>query len=160
MEKLVAVKILENTKMSHEEFVDLSKSLDKLEQNSFNKRAFDVSKLEYEFVENPFSIIYLYFIDDNLVGYLDYWVTFDSATIFRIGVDENVQKQGIGSKLMNKMIEDIKINYGEVFFISLEVRKSNIKAQKLYSKFDFFEYTTKQNYYEDGEDALLMGRNM
>ena len=160
MEKLVAVKILENTKMSHEEFVDLSKSLDKLEQNSFNKRAFDVSKLEYEFVENPFSIIYLYFIDDNLVGYLDYWVTFDSATIFRIGVDENVQKQGIGSKLMNKMIEDIKNNYEEVFFISLEVRKSNIKAQKLYSKFDFFEYTTKQNYYEDGEDALLMGRNM
>ena len=160
MEKLVAVKILENTKMSHEEFVDLSKSLDKLEQNSFNKRAFDVSKLEYEFVENPFSIIYLYFIDDNLVGYLDYWVTFDSATIFRIGVDENVQKQGIGSKLMNKMIEDIKDNYEEVFFISLEVRKSNIKAQKLYSKFDFFEYTTKQNYYEDGEDALLMGRNM
>lgn len=160
MEKLVAVKILENTKMSNEEFVDLSKSLDKLEQNSFNKRAFDVSKLEYEFVENPFSIIYLYFIDDNLVGYLDYWVTFDSATIFRIGVDENVQKQGIGSKLMNKMIEDIKVNYGEVFFISLEVRKSNIKAQKLYSKFDFFEYTTKQNYYEDGEDALLMGRNM
>jgi ribosomal-protein-alanine N-acetyltransferase len=160
MEKLVAVKILENTKMSHEEFVDLSKSLDKLEQNSFNKRAFDVSKLEYEFVENPFSIIYLYFIDDNLVGYLDYWVTFDSATIFRVGVDENVQKQGIGSKLMNKMIEDIKDNYEEVFFISLEVRKSNIKAQKLYSKFDFFEYTTKQNYYEDGEDALLMGRNM
>ena len=160
MEKLVTVKILENTKMSHEEFVDLSKSLDKLEQNSFNKRAFDVSKLEYEFVENPFSIIYLYFIDDNLVGYLDYWVTFDSATIFRIGVDENVQKQGIGSKLMNKMIEDIKNNYEEVFFISLEVRKSNIKAQKLYSKFDFFEYTTKQNYYEDGEDALLMGRNM
>ena len=160
MEKLVAVKILENTKMSHEEFADLSKSLDKLEQNSFNKRAFDVSKLEYEFVENPFSIIYLYFIDDNLVGYLDYWVTFDSATIFRIGVDENVQKQGIGSKLMNKMIEDIKNNYEEVFFISLEVRKSNIKAQKLYSKFDFFEYTTKQNYYEDGEDALLMGRNM
>ena len=160
MEKLVTVKILENTKMSHEEFVDLSKSLDKLEQNSFNKRAFDVSKLEYEFVENPFSIIYLYFIDDNLVGYLDYWVTFDSATIFRLGVDENVQKQGIGSKLMNKMIEDIKNNYEEVFFISLEVRKSNIKAQKLYSKFDFFEYTTKQNYYEDGEDALLMGRNM
>ena len=160
MEKLVAVKILEEKMMSHEEFVGLSKSLDELEQNSFKKRAFDVSKLEYEFVENPFSIIYLYYMDDKLVGYLDYWVTFDSATIFRIGVDENIQKHGIGSKLMDMMIQDIKNKYNEVFFISLEVRKSNIKAQKLYSKFDFFEYTTKQNYYEDGEDALLMGRNM
>ena len=99
-------------------------------------------------------------MDDKLVGYLDYWVTFDSATIFRIGVDENIQKHGIGSKLMDMMIQDIKNKYNEVFFISLEVRKSNIKAQKLYSKFDFLEYTTKQNYYEDGEDALLMGRNM
>ena len=160
MEKLVAVKILKEKMMSHEEFVGLSKSLDELEQNSFKNRAFDVSKLEYEFVENPFSIIYLYYVDDKLVGYLDYWVTFDSATIFRIGVDENIQKHGIGSKLMDMMIQDIKNKYNEVFFISLEVRKSNIKAQKLYSKFDFLEYTTKQNYYEDGEDALLMGRNM
>ena len=61
---------------------------------------------------------------------------------------------------MQKMIDDIKENYLDVFFISLEVRKSNLKAQKLYEKFDFYSYTTKQNYYEDGEDAILMGRNM
>ena len=160
MEKLVELKVLENKKIIHEEFVSLSNSLSELEQNSFKNHAFDVNKLEYDFIENPFSIIYLYYVDDKLVGYLDYWVTFDSATIFRIGVDQNIQRKGIGSKLMQKMIDDIKENYGDVFFISLEVRKSNLKAQGLYSKFDFFSYTTKQNYYEDGEDAILMGRNM
>ena len=121
MEKLVAVKILEEKMMSHEEFVGLSKSLDELELNSFKNRAFDVSKLEYEFVENPFSIIYLYYVDDKLVGYLDYWVTFDSATIFRIGVDEKIQKTGIGSKLMDMMIQDIKNKYNEGHMVNKEM---------------------------------------
>lgn len=160
MENIKKIKVLEEIKMNHNDFMGLSKSLAELEINSFGSRAFDVSKLEYEFVENPFSIVYLYYLDNKLVGYLDYWVTFDSATIFRIGVDSNYQKNGIGSKLMQKMIDEIKEKYEEVFFISLEVRKCNEKAKKLYSKFNFFEYTVKQNYYEDGEDAILMGRNM
>ena len=61
---------------------------------------------------------------------------------------------------MEKMIEDIDKLEDEVFCITLEVRVSNIKAQKLYSKFDFINFTTKPNYYENGEDALVMGRNM
>jgi ribosomal-protein-alanine N-acetyltransferase len=160
MERIVTVKLLESQIMNHDDFVNLSKSLDELEKQSFHNHAFEVNKLEYEFIENPFSIIYLYYIDEKLVGYLDYWITFDSATIFRIGVDSSLQKRGIGSKLMEKMIEYIKENHGDVFFISLEVRKSNFKAQGLYEKFGFYSYTTKKGYYEDGEDAILMGRNM
>ena len=160
MEKQLTIKVLDKQMVSKEEFAQLKESLKEVELNSFKNHAFEVDKLEYDFVENPFSIIHLYYVDDKLVGYLDYWVTFDSATIFRIGVDSNVQKRGIGSKLMQKMIDDIKENYDEVFFISLEVRESNVKAQGLYSKFDFYSYQKKKNYYEDGEDAILMGRNM
>ena len=160
MEKIVAVKVLDNKKMTTSEYSNISEEIKNIEQNSFFNHAFDVSLLEYEFVDNPFSIVYLYYVDDKLVGYLDYWVTFDSATIFRIAVHSNVQRSGVASKLMEKMFEDITENYKDVFFVSLEVREGNIKAQGLYNKFGFFAYTTKENYYEDGENAIAMGRNM
>lgn len=160
MENIRTVKFFNENKISKEDFANLSKSLQTLENNSFYEKAFKVDSLEYEFIENPYSIIYFYYIEGELVGYLDYWVTFDTATIFRIGVDSRYQNKGIASKLMEKMIEDIKKLNDEVFCITLEVRVSNIKAQKLYSKFDFIKFTTKPNYYENGEDALVMGRNM
>lgn len=160
MENIRTVKFFKENKISKEDFANLSKSLQTLENNSFYEKAFTVDNLEYEFIENPYSIIYFYYIEGELVGYLDYWVTFDTATIFRIGVDSRYQNKGIASKLMEKMIEDIKKLDDEVFCITLEVRVSNIKAQKLYSKFDFIKFTTKPNYYENGEDALVMGRNM
>ena len=160
MENIRTVKFFNENKISKEDFANLSKSLQTLENNSFYEKAFKVDSLEYEFIENPYSIIYFYYIEGELVGYLDYWVTFDTATIFRIGVDSRYQSKGIASKLMEKMIEDIEKLEDEVFCITLEVRVSNIKAQKLYSKFDFIKFTTKPNYYENGEDALVMGRNM
>lgn len=159
MENLKVVKFLEDKKLSSSEFEMLSTSLKELEESSFHKNSIDVSSLGYEFYENPYSIIYLYYVDDKLVGYLDYWVTFDSATIFRIGVDSNVQNKGIGSKLMNKMFEDIKNNFEDVYFISLEVRETNVKAQALYKKFEFSQFTKKVGYYGN-EDALVMGRGL
>lgn len=160
MENIKTVKFLEQTKMTREDFANLSKSLESLETSSFNERAFKTESLEYEFVENPFSIVYFYYLDEKLVGYLDFWVTFDTATIFRIGVDSSYQKQGIASKLMNKMIKDIQSFEDEVYCITLEVRVSNFKAQNLYKKFGFDKFTTKPHYYENGEDAFVMGRNL
>ena len=81
-------------------------------------------------------------------------LTLDSAQRYM----SEYRKKGIASTLINEMLKLCKEH--QTTCIMLEVRINNIPAQKLYSKFDFFEYTTKQNYYEDGEDALLMGRNM
>ena len=40
--------------------------------------------------------------------------------------------------------------------MTLEVRKSNEKAIKLYKKFGFIFSHVKEGYYDDGEDALYM----
>ena len=44
----------------------------------------------------------------------------------------------------------------EVFSITLEVRVSNISAQKLYESLGFKKILIKNNYYSDGEDAFFM----
>jgi len=43
----------------------------------------------------------------------------------------------------------------ELAFLTLEVRKSNIPAQKLYEKFGFKKCGLRKNYYENKEDAIL-----
>ena len=48
----------------------------------------------------------------------------------------------------------------EVDVISLEVRKSNVKAQILYEKYGFMKEQVRKQYYSDGEDAYLMVKTM
>jgi ribosomal-protein-alanine N-acetyltransferase len=40
--------------------------------------------------------------------------------------------------------------------VDLQVRKSNLVAQKFYEKLGFEEVCIKKSYYEDGEDAISM----
>jgi len=114
--------------------------------------------LFYETNENPVSKILVAKDGDNIVGYLDYWITFDSSTIFKIIVKKEYRGKGIASKLLEIMFEDLRKN--EVLYATLEVRKSNENAIKLYKKHDFKEITTKEKYYNDGEDAIYMVRGI
>ena len=44
--------------------------------------------------------------------------------------------------------------------VSLEVRKSNLPAIKLYSDFGFEMMGEREQYYPDGEDALVMTKEI
>ena len=44
--------------------------------------------------------------------------------------------------------------------MSLEVRVSNVRAQKLYSGYGFEVAGVRPRYYKDGENALLMIRSL
>lgn len=70
-------------------------------------------------------------------------------------VDKNYQKKEIGSNMLQAQIEFAR-NTG-VKKISLEVRKSNIFAQKIYHRFGFEVIGEKPKYYnDDHEDAIAM----
>lgn len=144
--------------MSESEISDIKKEFEIIENSSFTHDPGNINTFYYDFVENPFSIIYFYYFDEKLVGYLDFWITFDSATINKIAILPDFRRKGIAEKLMNKMFDDIRKECGQESFVSLEVRKSNVVAQSLYSKLGFSTYTTKVGYYSNGEDALGMGR--
>ena len=108
----------------------------------------------YEFKENKFSNMAVILVDDYIVGFYDYWHTFDSATIAQIAVDPAYQRKHLGSLLMEEIIKDARAK--KVRTITLEVRKNNEKAVKLYQKFGFIQTLVKEKYYSNGDDALYM----
>lgn len=117
-------------------------------------------QIRYEMKENPCSYVYVATLDDEVVGYLDFMITFNSATIDRICVNEVQRRKGIAQALLDKMIEVCKKQEDRVDYITLEVRMSNKAAIALYEKNEWMRITTKPHYYSDGEDALYMVRSL
>lgn len=117
-------------------------------------------QIRYEMKENPCSYVYVASLDDEIVGYLDFMITFNSATIDRICVNEVQRRKGIAQALLDKMIEVCKKQEDRVDYITLEVRMSNSAAIALYEKNEWMRITTKPHYYSDGEDALYMVRSL
>lgn len=108
----------------------------------------------YEIFENPFSTFLVLKDNDRILGFINYWVTFDSATINQIATRIEARKKGIATKLLIEC--ENRIKQENVEFLTLEVRKNNEPAKNLYLKFGFTQVTVKEKYYEDGEDAIYM----
>ncbi len=93
----------------------------------------------------------------KVVGYVGIWLILDEAHITNIAVHPDFRKKGIGKRLMLSAIE-----YAEsqgVSAVTLEVRASNIIAQRLYEKMGFISVGIRPGYYhDDGEDAVIMWR--
>ena len=110
----------------------------------------------YELKENPVNFMYVIEEGNLILGFIDFWITFDSATIAQIAIRKQYQRRGYSSILMQEMIDDCYAK--KVLNITLEVRISNTKAISLYKKFNFKEIVIKPHYYDNGEDALYMVR--
>ena len=126
-------------------------------QNECFIHPYTLKNMDDEYHDNPFSNFLFALYGDEVVGYIDYLLTFNSATIMQICVDQKYRRKHIASLLLNEMENTFpKEGENRVDFVTLEVRKSNIAAQELYKKYNYELVTTKRNYYEDGEDALYM----
>lgn len=126
-------------------------------QNECFIHPYTLKNMDDEYHDNPFSNFLFALYGDEVVGYIDYLLTFNSATIMQICVDQKYRRKHIASLLLEEMENTFpKEGENRVDFVTLEVRKSNIAAQELYKKFNYELVTTKRNYYEDGEDALYM----
>lgn len=129
-------------------------AIKEIEDESFIN-PFAKEDLLYEISQNPVSNFLVLEKDGLVVGFLDYWVTFDSATIDQIAIKKSERNQGFAKILLEKSINDLK-ELGEVSFFTLEVRASNEPAINLYKSFGFQKVTIKEKYYDDGEDAIYM----
>ncbi len=94
---------------------------------------------------------------DVIVGFSIVSIMAGEAHIMNICVDPAVQKQGVGSKLLEYMI-DLAMPKADTIF--LEVRPSNQAAISLYKKRGFNEIGIRKGYYpaENGrrEDAVML----
>lgn len=114
----------------------------------------------YELTENPVSNFWVIELEiksqglKSVLGFCDYWQTFDSATICKIAVHPEMQRHDLGSAMMDEIINDCAAK--QVLTLTLEVRVSNSKAITFYKKHGFREIVIKPHYYDNGEDALYM----
>ena len=131
---------------------DLNQIID-LENKCF-KHPYSMKDIEYEMFANPVSKFMVIEDEGKIIGFNDYWITFDSSTISQICVDPNYRLKGLGKMMMLEMIKDLKEN--EVLTTTLEVRKSNVGAIKFYESLGFYKVNEKKNYYSDQEDAIYM----
>ena len=111
--------------------------------------------LKYELKDNPVSNLWVIESDlTGVVGFVDYWITFDSATVCQICINPVYQRKGLGSMLIEEMIKDCRTE--NVRNITLEVRDHNVAAIKLYEKHGFKKTIVKEGYYTNGDNALYM----
>ncbi len=97
--------------------------------------------------------------NNRVMGYIIFWIKFeDEGHIISIAVDRSYRRQDVGSKLVETSLEAFKKFH--VKRIKLEVRIGNKGARKFYGKMGFEEEKIVEEYYEDLEDAVIMGKDM
>lgn len=93
--------------------------------------------------------------DGTTVGYVIYWRLPSGTDIHNLAVHPAHRRQGIGRALLQAVIEEARRE--SLQRITLEVRKSNEAAQRLYQSLGFVSQGIRTGYYsDDGEDALIM----
>lgn len=110
---------------------------------------------ERELDENDFAHYMVVTDGEVVIGYVGLWLILDEAQITNIAILPEYRGNGIGSLLFKKAIE-VSLAKG-MLTLSLEVRLSNIAAQRMYRKFGLVPGGIRKNYYTDnGEDAMVM----
>ena len=111
-----------------------------------------------EITKNSFARYICARIGGQVVGYAGMWLICREGHITNIAVHPEFRENGIGSRLLKKLIE-ISREKG-IKKITLEVRKSNTAAKNLYYKYGFKEEGIRKSYYSDnGEDAIIMWKH-
>jgi ribosomal-protein-alanine N-acetyltransferase len=93
---------------------------------------------------------------DKVLGYSILSMAVGEAHILNICVDPAEQKQGIGRKMLENLIEVARGRAGTIF---LEVRPSNPVAIALYKNMGFNEIGIRKGYYpaeNSREDAIML----
>ena len=91
----------------------------------------------------------------SVVGYAGLWLMVDEAHITTVAVRRAFRGRGLGKVLMAAMMDRAR-NLG-ARMVTLEVRKSNAIAIKMYEELGFQQKGVRRRYYTDnGEDALIM----
>jgi [ribosomal protein S18]-alanine N-acetyltransferase len=94
-------------------------------------------------------------MNGKIVGYVLFWLLPETVDIHNLAVSREYRRRGVGRILLHKVIlEALRQSSARV---TLEVRTSNLAAQKLYESAGFVATGVRKAYYSDnGEDALTM----
>lgn len=94
-------------------------------------------------------------MDGALVGFGGIWLMVDEAHVTTMAVLPAHRQKGVATALLLELLREARRGGARV--ATLDVRVSNVDAQRLYRAFGFVEVGRRIRYYDDnGEDALVM----
>lgn len=129
-------------------------AVEELEEVTFTSK-WNHEQFLYEINDNPYAVLKVLYQGDTLIGYMDYWITFECCQLNKIAIHKDYRKKGYASQLMDDLVQEAIVADCEQ--IMLEVRASNNAAQALYKHYNFLEVNIRKGYYQDNqEDALIM----
>lgn len=107
-------------------------------------------------LDRPRDRIYLVACRGSVVvGHAGMLLILDEGHVSTVAVDPDHQHVGIATRLLLELLAAAVASGVGAF--TLEVRVSNIRAQRLYQRFGFAPSGIRKNYYADtNEDALIM----
>jgi len=92
---------------------------------------------------------------DHIVGYAGLWLSLDEAHITTFAVLPDHRRRRIGERMLLSLFARAEKLGAE--WLTLEVRASNLPAQRLYEKYGFRPAGVRRRYYSDNnEDAIIM----
>ena len=109
-------------------------------------------------MNSPFFYGILFEEGGQVCAYACEMVIFEDAEILNVAVVPSFRRRGLGKELMLSL-ENYAKNKGAERLL-LEVREGNIPARGLYEKQGFEAYGVRKNYYEDGENAVVMQKKI
>ena len=130
-------------------------------ENECFKEPYTESQLHYEFEENPINKIIVAEKDGKIIGFIDFLITFNSATIMQVAVTKDARNLGVATQLLKEMESSFPKEIDDIVeSVTLETRVSNTPAKNLYLKRGYQIVLIKSHYYKDGENAIYMVKRL
>jgi [ribosomal protein S18]-alanine N-acetyltransferase len=93
--------------------------------------------------------------ENGVAGYVVYLDVVGEMHLHNIAVRRDLRRQGIATRLLNEAIRRSRLQGSRT--ATLEVRRSNLAAQRFYDTLGFSVGGVRRGYYTDtGDDALIM----
>ncbi len=93
-----------------------------------------------------------------VLGFIMAWLVVDELHITNLAVAPEVRRGGVAAALLEQSI--LEATELGAIWCQLEVRATNTAARGLYSRFGFKPLGTRKRYYHNGEDAVVMGKDL
>ena len=97
--------------------------------------------------------------EGRVAGYMGYWEAPQEAHIINLAIAPDFRGRGLGREMIEKCVEFARKRGARL--ATLEVRESNLAAQRLYERCGFKFIAIRKQYYNDNqEDAIVMIREI
>jgi [ribosomal protein S18]-alanine N-acetyltransferase len=130
-----------------------------IEQASFNN---PTTRDWYEGELKRPEVCFIYVLrteEEPVAAFCAFWLVIDQAHINNLAVRPELRGRGLGTQLLEAIL--VEARHLGATSLTLEVRRSNIAAQRLYAKAGFFEHSVRKNYYtQPVEDAIVLLRKI